>query len=400
MIKYIEKNNINNENIEVTTYRIEGKYSDFTRPDSVKFTKNIIEDLARRDITINAIAYNPFTHEFIDPFNGKLDLKTRLIICVNDDDERFQEDPIRMMRAIRFSCREDFTLATCTQEAINRNARLLTKKSKEIISEELCKILLSDKPVKGINLLYNTGLLQYIIPELVECFDFKRPNNTHHIKDLHYHITDTIKFTEQDLELRLAALLHDIGKPKCWSQDNIYVRLIKRKYKCMTQKSKYKSYFKLKREVHFYGHENEGAYMTARILHRLKFNNMLMLNVTWLVKNHMRRVDSDNPKKGLKRLLNESVELTKKLILLQRADSKSHTDPSIYKEDLLLLIDEIIKEKEAFGLKDLAINGYDCIYLGLKGKEIGNALNKCLNFVIENPELNNKTILIDLIKEK
>lgn len=368
---------INNTGYEVTTYRIEGEYSDNRHPDSVTFTTSLKEDLSRRDFTVNAMAYND-DNGLADYFNGIEDLKNKVIRCVGKADDRFKEDALRMLRAVRFSAQLGFELDS--EElfiSIKRNAHLIKNISQERIREELCKILICNKPSSGILALRESNLLEYIIPELMICIGFDQ-KNFHHDKDVFNHILAVLDNTPAKLEIRLAALLHDIGKPQCFTIDQNKVG-------------------------HFYGHNKKSAYISREILKRLKFDNKTIDTVSLLVYEHMSKFDKIKTS-SIKKFMNRvGIENLEDLFELQIADLKGSAKEF---QDFSKVLDlkhkcqTILDEKQPLSIKDLDISGSDLIDLGIKqGKQIGETLNMLLETVLERPELNDKKKLIEITKK-
>jgi tRNA nucleotidyltransferase (CCA-adding enzyme) len=368
---------IDNEGYEITTYRIDGEYEDSRYPKEVTFTTSLKEDLARRDFTVNAIAYSE-KEGLIDCFNGMSDLNNKIIRCVGNPIERFNEDALRMMRCIRFSSQLGFDIEQNTLEAVIELNNNIKNISKERIREELCKILISNKPQDGVCHLMQTGLISNIIPELISCLKFNQ-HNKHHDKDIFMHIMSVLENTPPKLEIRLSALLHDIGKPKCFTigEDG---------------------------QGHFLQHHKFSADMARDILTRLKFDNKTIDRVCILVYEHMSRYDklrTTNTKKFINRV---GVDNLDDLFELQIADIKGASNEYQDFSNVLKLKQEcykILNEKQPMTVKDLAINGKDLMNLGYKqGKEIGEILNKLLEIVLENPELNTKEYLIEYVKER
>ncbi|OPJ57476.1 CCA tRNA nucleotidyltransferase [Clostridium oryzae] len=355
---------IDNELFEVTTYRIDGEYSDNRHPDSVVFTDNIVDDLSRRDFTINAMAYNE-SNGLVDPFNGLNDLNNKLIMAVGNADNRFNEDALRMIRAIRFSCQLDFRIHDDTFLAIQNNCGLIQNVSAERIREEFCKILLCKVPSKGIENLRISGLLQYIIPEILPMVGFNQ-KNPHHTMDVYTHTMTVLDNTEADLSLRLSALFHDIGKPSTFSIDK-------------------------KNIGHFYGHEYKGMDLAEKILKRLKFDNNTIKKVSILIHYHMTRYNKFKMS-GIKKLITKvEKENLDVLFSLQVADVKGSAPPYDFSgiNDMKTKINKILEEHQPICLKDLNINGNDLIKLGVKpGKDVGIVLNKLLDLVLEDSKLN------------
>jgi tRNA nucleotidyltransferase (CCA-adding enzyme) len=254
--------------VEVTPYRIEGKYSDFRHPDEIKFSETIDEDLKRRDFTVNAMAYNPNKGQIIDLYKGQNDIKDKMVRAVGDANDRFNEDALRMLRAVRFSSQLNFTISSDTVGAVVDNSHLLQNISFERIRDEFTKIILSDNPIVGIGMLSKFGLLAYIIPELEEGIGCEQKGE--HIYDVWEHLLHALEHAatkKWSLEIRLAALFHDIGKPRTRRWDGTKAG----------GKGKYT----------FYGHEVVGARMTREILERLKYPRKTIELVVKLVRNHM-----------------------------------------------------------------------------------------------------------------
>lgn len=361
---------INNENYEVTTYRIDGEYSDGRHPAKVMFTNQLKEDLKRRDFTINAMAYND-KMGLIDYYEGLQDIYNKTIRCVGNPVKRFSEDYLRMLRAVRFSTQLEYKLEDYTFRAIQELSKSIIDISVERIREELNKILTADIPSNGLKLLNTTSLLKYIMPELEVCVGFNQ-YNPHHDKDVFNHILSVVDNTENDLILRLSALFHDIGKPKTFSLDKDGVG-------------------------HFYNHNVKSAYITKKVMKRLKYDNKSINQVSILVKEHMSRYNNLSDK-AIKRLINRvGSNNIDKLFNLQIADTKGSTKRHNIDDviELKRQVERILNEKQPLSKKDLKITGHDLIELGVpEGKQIGEILSKLLEIVLENPELNKKDILI------
>jgi tRNA nucleotidyltransferase (CCA-adding enzyme) len=367
---------INKENYEVTTYRIDGEYTDNRHPDEVVFTTSLKEDLSRRDFTVNALAYNK-AQGLVDMFNGIEDLRNKIIKCVGDPNKRFNEDALRMLRAVRFACQLQFDIEKDTYQSICKNYSLLKNVSAERIREELCKILMSPIPSRGIRMLQETKLLNHIIPELYETVGFDQ-KNPHHDKNVFDHIMSVLDNSIENLSVRLSALLHDIGKPRTFSIDK-------------------------KGIGHFYGHNVVSAEMSEIILKRLKFDSSTIKKVQVLINEHMSAYNNMKNKTLKKFIGRVGVENLEDLFELQIADSKGHKKNADYspiikrRED----IRKIIENGEPFTISQLKISGDDLIKLGFKpGKEIGIILKDLLEKVMERPELNNKEKLLDMARSK
>ncbi|VYU13078.1 CCA tRNA nucleotidyltransferase [Clostridium tertium] len=368
---------INNEPYEVTTYRTEGDYIDNRRPSSVNFVTDIKEDLSRRDFTINSLAYNE-NMGLIDYFNGVMDIRNKIIRCVGDADKRFKEDALRMLRAVRFSCQLDFDIEENTYTAIKNNYKLIENISAERIRDEICKILISSNPSKGFEILRDTNLLEIILPEINLLYNFS-PKCTNHNRNVFTHTLKVIDNTENNLLLRLAALLHDVGKLNTLTplHDGSFYG--------------------------FPGHCLEGSIMCKKILSKLRFDNNTIKIISKLIEHHLvLNVNVMPTKYEVKKLLNDvGIDNINLLFALQRADINSLDNPKIFLEKVRYtenLANEIINNKEPLKIKDLKITGEDLISnLELKpGKILGDILNFLLNSVLENPDLNSKEKLLNL----
>lgn len=361
---------------EITTYRSDGVYSDKRRPDSVTFSNKLVEDLKRRDFTINAMCMD-INEQLIDMFNGKDDLKHKLIRCIGDPNERFKEDALRMLRAVRFMCQLGFKIEENTLLAITRNSELLKSVSAERIQEEFNKILLSDKPSDGIRVLVKTQLIKHIMPELLICVGFEQ-KNPYHDKDVFEHIMTVLDNTKPKLRLRLAALLHDICKPQCFKIDD-------------------------KGIGHFHGHHKLSATKSIEIMKRLKYSNQMIEDVSILIRYHyLKEIEIGD--KGIKKFINNvGVERLNDMFNLNIADISGKANPNGTErvDNLRTKCKIILERKEPLSLKDLAINGCDLKKIGItEGKIYSELLNSCLDLILENPEKNNKDNLIDFVKDK
>lgn len=359
--------------VEVTTFRSDGDYSDNRRPDSVKFGVTIEEDVSRRDFTINGLLYDG--NKVIDFYSGLEDLKKRIIRSIGNAGDRYREDALRMMRAIRFSSQLGFEIESDTFQQIKVWGTRILNVSQERIRDELVKILLSNNPTEGIILLKEAGLLLSILPELQKCVGFDQ-QNYHHRKNVFEHILKVLDATPKGLNIRLAALLHDIAKPVTFSRGEDGVG-------------------------HFFQHHVVGADMSTEILKRFKFDNHTIENVRILVREHMARYSKlreGSIKKLIVRLGENNVD---DFINLQIADIIGSKPPFDFEGviDLKREIKRVLEAKEPLTVKDLAINGYDLIDMGIKpGKEIGKVLNELLQLVMDNPELNDKEYLLDAVR--
>ena len=362
---------VNGEPYEITTYRIDGIYSDNRRPDTVTFTDKLVEDLRRRDFTINAMAYNE-EEGLIDPFNGMEDIKYKKISCVGRAEDRFGEDALRILRAIRFAAQLEFTIMPGTDWEIHKQYKNLENISIERINSEFCKIASSDDFC--VELLLYKDVFSLFIPELKDMFDFSQ-NNPWHIWDVFGHTIHAVEYCDSDdLVVRLAVFFHDFGKPHSYQDGEDGIR-------------------------HFKGHGKVSADMTDSIMKRLRFDNETRNNVVELVYYH--DVTFEVGKKYVKRWLNKIGEKQfRRLLQVKKADNKAQNlelsaDRIEELEEIELLIDEVLQEDECFSLKDLAVNGKDLIGVGYtSGKELGNTLNKLLQLVIDGDCPNEKEKLL------
>lgn len=384
------------EGFEVTTYRIDGEYEDYRHPKQVEFTSNLTEDLRRRDFTINALAYND-TSGIIDAFHGIEDMQQRIIRCVGDAGERFDEDALRIMRAVRFSAQLDFSIEPATLSAIQSHAPELSRISAERIRTELTKLLLSAHPGRLMT-AYETGLTAVILPEFDRMCATSQ-ENPHHIYDVGTHCLQTLLFVAQEsmpggrleqldkksqLWLRYAALLHDVGKPETKTIDTDGT-------------------------AHFYGHAEAGSIRAKEILRRLKFDNDTVHAVSHLIAFHdYRYSDGQSPVTGktMRRALNRiGIELLPLHFLLQEADLRAQ-NPALLADKLSqlrqahTLADQILANRECVTLKMLAVNGNDLIQNGIRpGRQVGELLSALLALVLEQPELNTKETLLAALPE-
>lgn len=361
---------------EITTFRedVYNSISDHRHPDDVKFSNDINIDLSRRDFTINAMAYN-IDEGLIDPFNGREDLKNNVIRCVGDANQRFEEDGLRILRAIRFAARYNFIIDNSIIESIENQNHLLNHISKERIRDEFSKIITSNNPSKYIRIMQKTGVLKFIIPELEPCVGFEQ-KNIHHDKNVFEHLLSVVDNSSPKLNIRLAALLHDVGKPQCFTMgdDN---------------------------QGHFYSHEIISEEMAKDILTTLRFENSTIKSVCLLIHHHMKKYNKITAAK-IKKLMNKiGLDNINDLFDLQKADMLGSA-PEFCEIELIQNVQEqcikILNEKQPFSLKDIEINGHDLIGLGYKpGKQIGEVLQEILDLVVENKLENKKELLMDYI---
>lgn len=361
---------------EVTTYRIDGDYEDSRHPKEVTFTKSLEEDLKRRDFTVNAMAYND-RDGLIDLFHGMDDIQKKVIRCVGNAEERFTEDALRIMRAVRFSAQFGYEIELETKKAIVKLAPNLKNISAERIREELIKLLVSDHP-DYIRIAYETGITAQILPELDVCMETKQ-NTPHHKYTVGEHIIHSLTYVPGDKVLRLAMLMHDIGKPYCITTDETG-------------------------RDHFKGHAEKSAEMAAVIMHRLKFDNDTLNRVKRLAKYHDWAISLSPPiKKATVRSMISRIgeDLFPDLFTIGDADLLAQSDyfkaEKEEKQQLLKeMYREIMEQGDCLSIKNLAVSGNDLIEHGMKpGKELGQVLQKMLEDVLKHPSSNNKEYLLN-----
>ena len=379
---------IDKEHYEVTTYRLDGEYEDNRHPKQVEFTSSLTEDLKRRDFTINAMAFNE-KEGFIDLFGGMEDLKRGLIRCVGSAEDRFEEDALRILRAIRFSAQLGFTIEENTLQAIREKVENLRYISAERIRVELTKLLISDYPNR-LRLLYEIGITGVILPEF-DAMMRTEQRNIHHIYSVGDHTIHAVsevagsikehRFEQRERTiLRFTMLLHDVEKPNTVT----------------TGKDG---------QNHFYGHQEKGAVTAKNILRRLKFDNDTIDSVVHLIRWHDYRfvLTPAGMRKAASKIGKEYMEL---LFEVNRADtSAKNPEHTKEKQERLAtarqLYSDIVERGECVSLKELKINGRDLIAIGMKpGKEIGTILNDLLAEVLEQPAQNKRESLLSRAKER
>jgi poly(A) polymerase/tRNA nucleotidyltransferase (CCA-adding enzyme) len=363
--------------IEITTFRQERKYFDFRRPSEVIFTQSLETDLHRRDFTINALALS-FDGEIIDIFSGLLDLEKKVIRAIGNPEERFREDALRLMRAIRLACELNFTIEEKTFKAIKKFSDLIQYISAERIRDEFNRILMSKNAVLGIELLRQTGLLKEILPELDRCYGVGQ--NKHHIYDVYWHSLKSLEYAVKKnypLYLRLASLFHDIAKP-------------------LTKQGEGP-------DCTFYGHEILGAKMTKKILQRLRYSNEIIQKVTHLVRHHMfyLEIDKVTPsavRRFVRRVGQENLEDLFKLRHADRIGSGVPKAEPYRLRYLRYLIEKV--HLEPITPKMLKISGHDILNLGVpQGPRVGWILKALLEEVIDDPNKNERDYLIKRAQE-
>lgn len=366
----------NHVGYEVTTYRIDGEYADNRHPKEVIFTASLKEDLLRRDFTINAMAYN---HEdgIIDEYGGLNDISDGIIRCVGNPYDRFSEDALRIMRAVRFSAQLGYRIEEETSKAIVKLAPNLSTISAERINTELTKLLLSPNP-DYLRDACRLGITRVVLPEFDKCMECEQVN-PHHCYSVGEHTLHSLRFVPNDRVLRYTMLFHDFGKPDTRSvgEDG---------------------------RMHFYGHPLVSERMASDIMHRLKFDNDTLHAVKLLCRNHDLEIIED--KKHVRRAMNKlGSDNFSKLLMVKRADCMAQSD---YKreeklaslDNLESIYNEIVSAKECVCMKDLAVCGRDLIDLGVKpGPAMGAILDELLSKVIDEPSLNDREVLLDMVKK-
>lgn len=368
---------IGKDGFEVTTYRVDGLYEDGRHPKEVTFTSRLEEDLKRRDFTINAMAYND-DERLVDAFGGMRDLNYHLIRCVGDPKERFSEDALRILRAVRFSAQLAFPIEQETAEAIKSLAPNLEKISAERIQAELVKLLVSDHPER-IQDACELGITKVVLPEWDDMVGVKQ-NTPHHKYDVAAHTVHALQNVKNDKVLRLTMLFHDMGKPVMKTTDE-------------------------NGRDHFKGHAIASEQIAKTVMKRLKFDNDTIRKVTKLVAYHDYRMEPTGA--NVRRAMHEiGAELFPYYLAVRLADTKAQSSyERREKLENIIQIRELyrnaLRNKECVTLKDLAVTGTDLINLGIApGKELGTLLNELLDMVIEDPAWNQKGKLCDYVKER
>jgi len=370
----VVKIKVNETEFDIARMREDISFTDNRRVTGVSFVSDIETDLRRRDFTINAIAWDGRRFYYADKHCLK-DIHSRTLRFVGDPAGRIKEDPLRMLRAVRILIEKDLSsIEDVTFQAIRDNCCLLRFLSKERIRDEFTRVIVSRQPKRGILFLYKCGLLREFLPELCACLDFSQ-NHPEVSKDIFGHTLLVLENTANDLILRMAALLHDIAKPKVYQNNG--------------------------RAIHFIGHEALGADMAKVILKRLAYPNEFVDTVVLLIENHL-RLWQIHSKKAAKKLLSQvGAQNAERLYKLAIADIRGSYPPWNFSsvESAMQWIREALTSGDAFSLRDLAIDGNDLIRMGLSpGPEFGALLNKCLDCVLENPDFNQKDQLTVLLK--
>lgn len=364
---------VENIPVEITTFRTEGGYRDNRHPDWVQFETHIKADLSRRDFTVNAMAYSP-TRGLADPFGGQADLQNKCLRAVGDAATRFTEDSLRILRGVRFAVRYHLTPDAATENAMFSLAPLMDNLARERVFSELCKLL---PLISAKDLLRFSPVLTQVLPELAPLVDFDQ-HSPHHAYDIFTHTAHVVAAVPEELSLRWAALLHDLGKPQSFYRDETG-------------------------RGHFPGHAGLGAELANTALLRLKAPAALRQQVTELIRLHMTPLEPD--KKLLRRRLGKlGLETLDRLLLLQEADmcSKGTGIPEETSQFAAIrqVLEEILKEDACLHIRDLAVNGHDLMALGLQGKQVGQCLEQLLQQVQDERLPNERTALLTAVKEE
>ncbi len=365
--------------LEITTMRKESNYHDFRRPEEVEWTDKIAEDLKRRDFTINALALNK-NQEIIDPFSAKEDINKKIIRAVGNPDKRFNEDALRLMRAVRLSTQLDFEIEKDTFSAVKKNSHLITKISWERIRDELFKILGSNNPRKGVELLRSGGLLKFIIPELEECFGLVQEGPKHNrVYDIGEHSLSSLEHCpSKDPLIRFIALIHDIGKPKTVNIQS-------------------------DGNVTFYEHDVAGAKIAKTISQRLKLSNKDTEKVERLVRWHLFTVDENQTDSAIRRFIKnvgqENIEDMMAVRVADRLGGGTATATSWRMEKFKERIKQVLHKP--FSIADLKLNGEDVMKeLSISpSRKVGEILQKLFEEVLEDNSKNNKEYLLKRTKQ-
>lgn len=358
--------------VEITTFRSEGDYTDNRHPDWVDFVPKVEQDLARRDFTVNAMAWSP-VRGYADPFGGRQDLENKLLRAVGDPERRFREDSLRILRGVRFAVRYGLQVEPETEKAMFSLAHLMDNLARERIFEEMSRLL---PLVTAEDMIRFAPVFVAVIPELKPLVGFDQ-RSPHHAYDLYTHVAHVVEGVPGDVTLRWAALLHDVGKIPTFTQDETG-------------------------RGHYYGHAEAGAAMADKILRRLKAPTALRERVVMLIGSHMTRLLPE--RKLLRRRLGKlGWESLEQCLRLQEADMSSkgmgvRPEMDLFRQTRQLL-EELRQEESCFTLRDLAVNGHDLMALGLSGREVGQALNSLLELVIEEKTENEKEALLAALNQ-
>ena len=359
---------------EVTTFRTDGDYPDHRHPAAVTFTRSLREDLARRDLTVNAMAMD-VRGTLHDPFGGQADIRRRVLRCVGEPERRFQEDALRILRTLRFSATLGFAIEENTHRALRAQCGDLRYVAAERVREELTKLLCGADVLRV--LLDDPQVLGIVLPEILPCVGFDQ-HNRHHCYDVWGHTAHAVAAAPPDPVLRWAMLLHDLGKPQCFTLDEQGVG-------------------------HFHGHHRPSAEMAETVCRRLRFDKATAQQICMLVRYHDRPIPLTE--KAIRRAMNQlGVEGLRQLCAVKRADNLSqHPDYRSRQQEIdegEAIMDELLRKDACFSLKQLAVNGRDMAALGLEGPAIGQALQTLLEAVMDGEVDNDRAALLALAKEK
>ncbi len=365
---------VGEKSFEVTTYRLEGDYKDFRHPNKIEYSKLLIEDLSRRDFTINAMALF-LDGRIFDPFNGMTDLENRIIKCVGIAKQRFSEDALRIMRCIRFSSQLSFSIDEETVQGMLECKNLLKKVSAERLRDELNKLLCGQN-FKQVLLLYK-DILEEILPEIAACFGFKQ-KNVYHIYDVWEHTVVAMEHSPSEVEIRLILLLHDVGKPNCFTVDK-------------------------NGTGHFYGHAKASSEIARDILTRLRYPGKLIERIVKMISYHDNDIMPTD--KSVRRWLNRlNIEDLKLLLEIKKCDNLAQNPKYPFRGEeaqrALEMIKTVEKQNMCFDKRHLCIDGSDLVALGFKGRAIGILLDKMVDAVIEGELYNSKESLTFFAKSQ
>ncbi len=365
------------QTFEVTTYRTEEGYSDTRRPDSVEFIGDVYEDLKRRDFTMNAMALDPVRRSFLDPHEGERDIGDGIIRAIGDPGQRFGEDALRMLRAVRFATELEFDVDSQTLEAIRACAPLIAAVSMERVRDEITKMLQSRRPSVGLRMMQDTGLLPLALPEVAEGVGVEQRGN-HRYDVFEHSIRACDAAPREDLAVRLAALLHDVGKPRAMVDDP-------------------------SGERRFHRHEQISAQMSEEILRRLKYPNRTIAEVIHLVRHHMFNYTPEWTDAAVRRFVARvGADSIPSLVALRAADSEAIAGRPVDSRALGEFVSRVegrLAAEEATSVRDLAVGGRDLIDAGIPpGPGMGAVLEALLEAVLDDPSLNTKPQLLDIAR--
>ncbi|MDY3281371.1 CCA tRNA nucleotidyltransferase [Dysosmobacter sp.] len=359
--------------VEITTYRCDGVYADHRHPEQVTFTRSLEEDLRRRDFTVNAMALSE-TGEVRDPFGGREDLEGKMLRCVGDPDRRFDEDALRMLRGLRFAAVLDFAVHPATADSIRRNATLLKEVAAERIRVELEKLLVGPGAARVLRQF--PEVVGVFLPEVLPAVGFDQ-RNPHHCYDVWEHTLHSVEAAPPVVVLRMTMLLHDLGKPACFTVDEAGVG-------------------------HFYGHHTVSRRMAETILDRLRFDHDRKQTIVTLVDHHDRLLPPEE--KTLRRALRKFGERDlRRLLAVKRADNLAQAPAWRHRLQELdaaeALLEDLLRQEACFSLKQLAVNGRDLLALGLRGPAVGRGLERLLDAVVDGTLENQPEVLLEAVKE-